>query len=92
MIWIFFKEKYCAAYTQAHVKIPNNVNLSLLGAWNVYQLLGDLIANPLLECTKEVGWFSSRWLNTYNVKLEVENYNIYVDTEEGILECKHCHS
>lgn len=32
------------------------------------------------------------WLNTYNVKLEAENYNIYVDTEKGILECKHCHS
>lgn len=70
---------------------------SLVGLkpWELYQFVGDLQARPRgqeLQSLPQKGWRHDRWQTILKEKAEVENYDIYADIEEGIMECRQCRS
>lgn len=65
--------------------------MSLLIHWEVYQLIGDLQSSGG-SSEHVVGWNHPRWSNILSLKHEAEEYDIYTDTEDGMIECKLYHS
>ena len=66
--------------------------LSALKPWELYQFVGDMQTRSAAGPLPATGWSHDRWAPFFRAKAEADNYDIYADIEEGILECRNCHS